>query len=89
MWLEATSISKAVTYYSWVWPMCETLHFVGLALLVGNVGLLDLRLLGAAKGIPVAPLTRLVRWGVLGFVIWLVPIGSPLGPVFRTPRDGL
>jgi hypothetical protein len=82
MWLEATAVSKAVTHYSWIWPTCETLHFIGLALLIGNVGLLDLRMLGAAKGIPLAPLTRLVRWGVLGFVINLLTgivffVGAP------------
>ena len=82
MWLEATSISRAVTHYSWIWPTCETLHFVGLALLIGNVGVLDLRLLGALKRLPVAPLNRLVRWGVLGFVINLLTgivffVGAP------------
>jgi hypothetical protein len=82
MWLEATSASRAVTHYSWVWPTCETLHFMGLALLIGNVGLLDLRLLGAVKRLPVAPLSRLVRWGILGFVINLLTgivffVGAP------------
>ncbi len=82
-WLAGTSVSKAVTHYSWIWPTCETLHFVGLALLIGNVGVLDLRLLGAVKRLPVAPLNRLVRWGVLGFVINLVTgvvffVGSPM-----------
>jgi hypothetical protein len=82
MWLGATSISRAVTYYSWIWPTCETLHFAGLALLIGNVGVLDLRLLGAVKRLPVAPLNGLIRWGVLGFVINLLTgvvffVGAP------------
>jgi hypothetical protein len=82
LWLESTAVSKAVTHYSWIWPACETLHFVGLALLIGNVGLLDLRMLGVAKRLPVAPLARLVRWGVLGFVINLLTgivffVGAP------------
>jgi hypothetical protein len=82
MWLGATPVSRAVTHYSWIWPTCETLHFAGLALLIGNVGVLDLRLLGALKRLPVAPLNGLVRWGVLGFVINLVTgivffVGAP------------
>jgi hypothetical protein len=82
MWLEATSVSRAITYYSWIWPTCETLHFMGLALLIGNVGVLDLRLLGALKRLPVAPLNRLIRWGVLGFVVNLLTglvffVGAP------------
>jgi len=81
-WLEATSVSRAITYYSWIWPTCETLHFIGLALLIGNVGVLDLRLLGALKRLPVAPLNRLIRWGVLGFVVNLLTglvffVGAP------------
>ena len=72
LWLQGTAASKVVTQYSWIWPACETLHFAGLALLIGNVGVLDLRLLGAAKRLPVAPLNRLVRWGVLGFLITLM-----------------
>jgi hypothetical protein len=81
-WLEATSVSRAITYYSWIWPTCETLHFIGLAVLIGNVGVLDLRLLGALKRLPVAPLNRLIRWGVLGFVVNLLTglvffVGAP------------
>ena len=81
-WLAATSVSRAVTHYSWIWPTCETLHFIGLALLLGNVGVLDLRLLGALRRLPVAPLNRLVRWGVFGFAINLVTglvffVGAP------------
>jgi hypothetical protein len=81
-WLEMTTASKFVTGQSWVWPTCETLHFIGLALLFGNVGLLDLRLLGVAKRLPVAPLSRFVRWGIGGFIVNLITglvffVGSP------------
>jgi hypothetical protein len=71
-WLVTTNLSMFVNGHSWVWPACETLHFIGLALLIGNVGLLDLRVLGVEKRLPVAPLNRFVRWGVLGFLINLV-----------------
>ena len=81
-WLTATQLSAFVTGHGWVWPTCETLHFVGLALLIGNVGVLDFRLLGVGKGIPLRPLNRFVRWGVLGFAINLVTgvlffVGNP------------
>ena len=52
--------------------MCETFHFIGLCLLVGIVGLFDLRMLGVAKGLPVSALKRLLPWGVFGFVLCLV-----------------
>ncbi len=55
--------------YAWAWPLNEVMHFVGLILLIGIVGMFDLRLLGVARGIPVAPLRRLLPWGVFGFVL--------------------
>ena len=81
-WLTATQLSMFVTRHPWVWPACETLHFVGLALLIGNVGLLDLRLLGVEKGMAVIPLNRFIRWGLVGFAINLVTgivffVGNP------------
>ncbi|OFW06247.1 MAG: hypothetical protein A3I61_18740 [Acidobacteria bacterium RIFCSPLOWO2_02_FULL_68_18] len=52
-----------------MWPLAEVMHFVGLALLIGTVGLFDLRLLGMGKGLAVAPVRRLLPWGVFGFVL--------------------
>ena len=68
-WLHTTALSMFVASHSWVWPTCETLHFIGLILLIGNVGLLDLRMLGVVKDLPAKPLNRFVLWGVLGFAI--------------------
>lgn len=56
----------------WGWPAVESLHFIGLTLLVGTVGLFDLRLLGIGRGINIAALHSLVPWGVAGFAINLV-----------------
>ena len=72
-WLTGTTLGWAVRGgVPWIWPLCETLHFIGMALLVGIVGVLDLRLLGVAKGLPVSPLTRLLPWGLAGFALNLV-----------------
>ena len=68
-WLETTRVSWAMTHYAWIWPTCETLHFIGLAMLIGTVGIVDLRMLGIAKGLPMAPMHRLARWGIAGFTI--------------------
>ena len=56
---------------NWIWSLCETFHFVGLCLLVGIVGMFDLRMLGVAKGLPLVTLKRLIPWGVLGFGLCL------------------
>jgi hypothetical protein len=52
----------------WAWPLCESIHFLGLSLLVGTVGMFDLRLLGVAKSIAPAQLHRLIKFGVAGFI---------------------
>ena len=54
---------------SWGWPTVESLHFLGLSLLIGCIGLWDLRLLGVARGIPMDALHRLVPWGVGGYAL--------------------
>lgn len=53
----------------WTWPVFETLHFVGLSLLIGTVGLFDLRMLGLGREVDVAALHRLVPFGVLGYFL--------------------
>src|SRR5256885_6480344 len=53
----------------WGWPFAESVHFLGLSMLVGCVGAFDLRLLGVGKRIPIAALHKLIPWGLLGFAI--------------------
>jgi len=63
---HATGI-YAFMHSAWGWPIVESLHFIGLSLLVGTVGLFDLRMIGLAKGIPMSALHKLVPWGVAGY----------------------
>jgi len=56
----------------WVWPTCESLHFVGLSLLIGVILLIDFRMLGLMKMVSINALDRLVPWAVLGFGLNLV-----------------
>jgi hypothetical protein len=51
----------------WAWPVIESLHFIGLSLLLGSVALFDLRIMGYARGISMAALHKLVPFGVLGY----------------------
>ena len=68
-----------VNAHDWVWPVCEMTHYVGMSLIVGIIGILDLRILGLFRFIPVAALRPLIPWAVAGF------IGNALtGLVFMT-----
>jgi hypothetical protein len=69
-WLHSTRLSWAVAGgVPWIWPLCETLHFIGLAILMGIVSVYDLRMLGMAKALPLGPLQRLMPLAILGFLI--------------------
>ncbi len=35
----------------WGWPIAEIIHFYGLCLLIGTVGMFDLRMMGVARGV--------------------------------------
>jgi hypothetical protein len=54
---------------AWAWPIAESLHFIGLALLLGTIGIIDLRMLGIASAIPLSSLHQVTRWGIAGFVL--------------------
>src|SRR5690606_25860136 len=56
-------------YSAWGWPVAEIVHFTGLCLLIGTVGMFDLRMMGLVRGLPLAALHRLVPFGVLGFAL--------------------
>lgn len=68
-WILETPVSHFVLEHGWVWPIAEALHFTGLVLLVGSIGLFDLRVLGLGKGIPPAAFHRLVPLAAVGFGI--------------------
>jgi hypothetical protein len=75
-------VGSFVVNHTWVWPTCETLHFIGLSLLFGVAALVDLRMLGMMKSVPFPALHRLLPWGILGFGINLITgmlffVGAP------------
>jgi hypothetical protein len=67
MWLSATTIQKFVLQNRWVWPACETLHFLGMSLMFGVLLIVNLRLLGFMKAIPFPAVHRLLPFGILGY----------------------
>jgi hypothetical protein len=78
----ARAVGAFVVGNTWVWPSCETLHFVGLSILFTTVLLVDLRMLGLAKKISFSSLYQLLPLGMLGFALNLLTgmfffIGAP------------
>ena len=74
----------------WGWPVLESLHFMGMSVLIGTIGLFDLRLLGFARGVPYAALHRLIPLGIGAYTLnlltgTLLSLGHA-GPVPVEPR---
>jgi hypothetical protein len=58
--LEGTSIAQTLRGSRWLYAAVNAGHVAGIALLVGAIVPLDLRLLGAWRGVPRAPLIRVL-----------------------------
>jgi hypothetical protein len=54
---------------TYAWAVVESVHFIGLTLLLGSIAAWDLRLLGMMRDVPVAAFHRLIPFAVLGFGI--------------------
>lgn len=67
--LRGSVLGPAIVESSWLWAACETLHFMGLAVLFGVVLILDLRMLGVVKAVPFAALHRLLPWAAGAFAV--------------------
>ena len=56
----------------WIWPILEDLHFFGLILIIATIGLLNLRIMGFLKILPIAPLHRFIPLGIAGIYINII-----------------
>ncbi len=71
-WIKATPVGEFVRSSSWAFPTLQSLHFIGMTMLVGVVGAIDLRVLGLARGLPIHPLHRFLPLAFVGFGINLI-----------------
>jgi hypothetical protein len=73
LWIRATSLHHFIAAYGqWLWPALQCIHYLGFSLLLGTVGLFDLRVLGLARQVSPAKLHRLIPFGIAGFAINLL-----------------
>lgn len=70
--LGETALAAGLRQSFWAYPIVNALHVLGIALLVGGIVPLDLRLLGLWRSVPVAPLaTVLVPSAIAGVAVVL------------------
>ncbi len=74
---------------SWGWPLALTIHALGMAVIVGFMAIIGLRLLGAFQNIPYSSLGKLLPFiwislvlqAVSGFTLWVTKPAQYLGDV--------
>ncbi|WP_064504818.1 hypothetical protein [Frateuria defendens] len=96
-WAALASALQDSAFAGWVrsspavYPLANLLHLLGMAALVGGIGLLDLRLLGLGRGIAPAALARLLVPIGIGAVVLMLVSGFTLfaadaGTLVHAPR---
>lgn len=88
--LEAGPLGRAARTEPWLYPGAEIVHITGIALVVGPIIALDLRLLGSGRAIPASALTRyLVPFSVCGLILVAlsgsVLFAAEAGAIARNP----
>ncbi|MGW8370303.1 MAG: DUF6644 family protein [Gammaproteobacteria bacterium] len=67
-----TGLASFVAETLWAYPLFETLHTIGMALLIGALGLINLRVLGYKPDLPIVGTLDLLPLAWLGFTINLI-----------------
>ena len=73
--IEQSALGVAMRQWLWLYPSVEIVHIVGIAVLVGSIAVLDLRLLGLSRALPVRRLAaHVLPWSIGSFVL-ILPSG--------------
>ena len=70
--VEGGVVYTWVTSVFWLWPLMETLHFIGLSLLLGGLIVIDTRMAGFFRSVNIQATHKLLLWVFIGFGINLV-----------------
>ena len=78
-WCETTAIGHAIKASPWLFPVIESVHLLGLAMLGGSVLLLDLRMLGLGlRRSTIGEIARDARPWLLGSIGVMIVTGTAL-----------
>jgi hypothetical protein len=78
-WCEASALGQLVRNSTWLFPVIESVHLLGLSLLGGALLIVDLRLLGAGvRRQPIAELEREARPWLVRSLLVMGATGVPL-----------
>ncbi len=66
-WMESAALARWSHTFTWWFPAMEIIHFLGLCILLGSIMVVDLRILGFARAIPVRPALQFIPIAIFGF----------------------
>ena len=73
--IESSALGQAMRQWLWLYPAVEIVHIAGIALLVGSIVILDLRLLGVSRSLPLRRLAaHILPWSAASFAL-IIPSG--------------
>ena len=68
-WLQGTWVGVLVAESLWGYPLFETIHTIGMAMMIGSLGLINLRVLGFKPDLPLFGTRELLPLAWLGFTL--------------------
>src|SRR3954451_18952888 len=71
-WIKDTWLGVTVSRSRWLFATGETFHFFGLSLMVGGLLIVDLRILGFLRRMPLRSAMAFLPFAIVGFLINLV-----------------
>ncbi|WP_432770430.1 MAG: hypothetical protein HEQ22_06740 [Sphingopyxis sp.] len=77
-WLDAVGIGPWARGSAMVYPVANTLHLLGLVMLVGGIGVVDLRVVGLWRALPTAELSRALTPVAITGLLMMVASGTIL-----------
>ena len=75
--VEASELGAFARGSSWAYPAANLVHLLGLVLLLGGIGLVDLRLAGMFQSLPLEPLIRALTPLAIGGIV-LMAVSGPI-----------
>ncbi len=91
--LESSALGALMRESFMFYPLANVLHIIGVTLLIGGIGVFDLRLLGAGRGIAIPAASRLLTPIAVAGLLLMLASGTALfsadaravieNPVFR------
>jgi hypothetical protein len=74
LWLMASPWAKAMIAAEWIFPVVQSIHFIGFAFSIGTIAIVDIRLLGWGMRRQTAAelASDLNRWTNLGIAMMLI-----------------